>query len=521
MTDWLSATWEANWRSFQYFNLYRLILAALSLLAVVFPHPWADPFHIAATPGLLWFGIAYLLLLVLGLLFSLRGQQRFNLQLSLQVLADVLAVSVFMLAAGGVASGIGVLLLVALAAASLVGRGRLVLLYAAEATIVVLGMQIYGVLQYNFDLGSIVQAGFLSAGFFATAILARLLGQRLMFNEDLARRRGIALDNQQGISQRVIERMQDGVLVVSREGVINRHNPVAGEMLGLATGDLDNLPVCSGELAAMLRRWRAGERLPSLEFAGVNGRSIRARFESTASSDGEALVFLDDVGRIQEAAQQLKLASLGRLTANIAHEIRNPLAAISHAGELLREERQGEIQERLLCILHDNVARLDRIVQDVLEIGRRDGAQPELIDLPDFCQQFVESYGAAEAVPQGLIGLTLPAEARLWFDRAHLHQVLWNLLRNAIRHSQQARGSVQLRIERVAGRVELHVTDDGPGIPLALKAQIFEPFFTTHAQGTGLGLYIARALCEANAATLELQPSVSGGYFIVQGRGDV
>lgn len=520
MTDWLSSTWEANWRSFQYFNLYRLILAALSPLATLLPQAWADPFHLSATPALFWVGMMYLLVLLAGLIISLRWQQRFNLQLSLQIAADVGAVSVFMYAAGGVSSGLGVLTLVSLASASLVGRGRLVLFYAAQATIAVLGMQIYGVLQGIFELSTIVQAGFLSAGFFATAILARLLGQRVMFNEELARRRGEALDNQERISQRVIERMQDGVLVVDREGRIGHHNPVAAIMLGqhLAEGEL--LAQCNEALSQALASWRDGAALAVVDIDGVDARPLRARFEPTESSGGESLIFIEDIGRIEERAQQLKLASLGRLTANIAHEIRNPLSSIGHAGELLREERRGEVQERLLRILHDNVARLDRIVQDVLEIGRRSGAHPESIELPVFCPQFVESFVVAEGVSESIIRLEVRDGSVLYFDRAHLHQVLWNLLGNALRHSRQAPGSVCLRVAAAGGRVELHVTDDGQGVPEEVRGQIFEPFFTTHAKGTGLGLFIARELCEANGASLELAQGLAGGHFVVQGRSE-
>lgn len=521
MSDWLSTTWEANWRSFQYFNLYRLILAALSLLAAFLPHGWADPFHLSETPGLLGISLVYLLAVLAGLVFSLAWQHRFNLQLSLQVSCDVLAVSIFMLAAGGVASGLGVLLLISLAAASLVGRGRLVLFYAAQATLAVLGMQIYAVLSYGFELASVVQAGFLSAGFFATAILARLLGQRVMFNEELARRRGLALDNQQHISQRVIERMQDGVLVLDRGGLIVRHNPVAAVMLGLAAQESLRLEDCNRELASRLVSWRGTVALTAAaEVLGGEGRRLRARFEPTESTAGEVLIFLEDMGRIEERAQQLKLASLGRLTANIAHEIRNPLSAIGHAGELLREERRSEVQDRLLRILSDNVVRLDRIVQDVLEIGRRDRAQPESIDLSAFSRQFIEIFSSAEGVPEAVIQLERADECVLYFDRAHLHQVLWNLISNALRYSQQRPGSVCLRIVAAAGRVELHVLDDGPGVPAALRTQIFEPFFTTHAKGTGLGLFIARELCEANAASLELGLAARGGHFMVQGRSE-
>ena len=415
-----------------------------------------------------------------------------------------------------------VMLLVTLAAASLVGRGRMVLFYAALATLAVLLTQIFGVFARDFDVASIFQAGILSAGFFATAILARLLGQRMMINEELARQRGISLENQARISQRVIERMQDGVLVVGAGGVIQRHNPMVGEMLGGVPAPGMPLADYCAPLAAAMSNWQASPGAASMDLPPAAGQELRARFEQTTSSAGEVLVFLEDLSRIKERAQQLKLAALGRLTASIAHEIRNPLAAIGHAGELLREERRGAMQDRLLAILADNVARLDRIVADIVELGRRDRAQAEEIGLGAFCRQFAEEFCSFRGVAPEVIAAEVGADCVICFDRTHLHQILWNLLDNALRHSQQQPGSVRLRAHPgwAHGLVELHVSDDGPGVPESERTQIFEPFFTTHQAGTGLGLFIARELCEANGASLELVPESAGGHFVLVGRSD-
>lgn len=523
MTDWLSSTWGPSWRSFQYFNLYRLLLAGFFLLAILFPHEWTGRLNLLPSPALLVVTGGYMLAVIAGLLLSMHWLNRFNFQLSLQVSVDVLVVSQLMYLAGGVSSGLGILLIVSLAAASLVGRGRLVLFYAAIATLAVLLSQIYGVVANDFDQTSIVQAGLISAGFFATAILARLLGQRAMVNEELARRRGEALENQILISQRVVERMQDGVLIVKPDGAIGRHNPVAEEMLGLS-GDTAGLRIDSvPPLAEALQAWKVSGDRQGAQFCGAGNCELRARFERTASSDGEVLIFLEDVGRIKERAQQLKLASLGRLTASIAHEIRNPLSAISHAGELLREERRGEIQNRLLNILNDNVGRLDRIVKDILELGRQNRAQPELLALDDFCRDFVEHFERTEGLSSGAVRLDEPAPAMsICFDRSHLHQVLWNLVSNALRHSTRGPGAVRIALVGASEdeRVELHVLDDGSGVAASVREQIFEPFFTTHHQGTGLGLFIARELCVANGASLELVSPSSYGHFILAGRND-
>lgn len=523
MNDWLSATWEANWRPFQYFIFFRLVLVGLFFVAAFFPYAWLSHLDLRATPALFAASGLYACGVLGGLLLAVHWQQRFDLQLTLQVLIDIAAVSALLAAAGGVGSGLAVLLIVSLAAASLVGRGRLVLFYAALATLAVLATQIRGVLAYQADQNSLVQAGFICAGFFATAILARLLGQRVMINEDLARRRGIALDNQIRISQRVVERMQDGVLIVDREGGIVRSNPGAQAMLGLPAGvAVPDLAAVAPALAAALAAWQGGAPALEAPFASADGRELSARFEATSSSDGEVLVFLEDVGRIKERAQQLKLAALGRLTASIAHEIRNPLSAISHAGELLREERRGEMQDRLLRILNDNVGRLDRIVRDVLEIGRQSRPEPEAIELAGFCRNFVERLVATEHLAPDVVAVLADGETAFCFDRAHLDQVLWNLVGNALRHAGRMPGAVRLRLAagNADGRVELHVEDSGPGIPEAVREQVFEPFFTTHHQGTGLGLFIARELCAANGAGLELLAAAGGAHFVITGRND-
>ena len=494
MTDWLATTWEASWRPFQYFNLYRLILAGLALLAAIWPQSWIAVLHVADSPLFLPAAAVYLLVVAAGFLASIHWWHRFNFQLSSQVLADVAVLGLLMFVAGGIGSGMGTLLLVSLATASLVGRGRLVLFYAALATLVTLGGQVFGVLVRGLEPATIVQAGLLSAGFFATAILARLLGQRLMANEELARQRGIGLENQRRISQRVIERMQDGVLVVGSAGQIERHNPMAAEMLGAAPAPGAQLSSYCPPLAGALADWKGSRAVATQEFKPPTGAELRARFEQTSSSAGEVLVFLEDLGRVQERAQQLKLAALGRLTASIAHEIRNPLSAIGHAGELLREERRGAMQERLLKIVADNVARLDRIVADVLELGRRDRMQAEALPLESFCAQFVEGFEGVQGVAPDIIALETDGEPVLWFDRTHLHQVLWNLLANAVRHASGTPGSVRLRASAGTATVELHVIDYGGGVPHEARTQIFEPFFTTHHLGTGLGLFIAREL---------------------------
>jgi two-component system sensor histidine kinase PilS (NtrC family) len=514
---------ETHWKSLRYFNLYRFIVAGLLFLSSFLqPSPYSI---LSPDSSLVHFAVTsfYLLLTTLALVTMNRFPRRFNMQLSVNVLVDVLAITVLIHTGGGLRSGLGVMLLVTLAGSGLVGQGRLVLFYAALATLAVLFEQSYRALINDFDVAGFFQAGVFSAGFFAVAISARLLARRVIANEELARQRGVDLQNQTLISQRVIEEMQDGVLVLSESGWVKQHNPRAERLLGLSGAPEAMLSNYSPELAQGFMDWREHTDNASLLVrVPASGMQLRARFVATDSSEHDVLAYLEDMGRLQEQAQQLKLAALGRLTANIAHEIRNPLSAISHAGELMLEERRGEMHERLLRIVLDNTQRLERIVSDVLELGRRDRAHRELIDLRESLPLFVEEYVVKEKVAGEVIRLEFSGKAEICFDRSHFHQVLWNLLGNAVRHSQRVVGSVCLLVQngQQNGQAELHVIDDGEGVMDTQREQIFEPFFTTHNRGTGLGLYIARELSEANGARLELQDNAPGAHFRIVGRSD-
>jgi two-component system sensor histidine kinase PilS (NtrC family) len=225
-----------------------------------------------------------------------------------------------------------------------------------------------------------------------------------------------------------------------------------------------------------------------------------------------AVIVLEDIQRAQEQAQQVKLAALGRLTANIAHEVRNPLSSISYATELLKEGSHDPAKDRLLQIILDNTSRLNRIVQDVMQVNRRDRVQAERLDIALRLPAFLEILCQVEGVSQEVFRLDMPESCTVSFDRGHLEQVLWNLCRNALRYSQKQVGSVNIRVVSDADeRVTLDIIDDGKGVLPDAVQKLFEPFNTTDAGGTGLGLYIARELCEANGAHIEYLPTEQGG----------
>ena len=519
----LPSVGDLHWRTLRYFNAYRFCIALLLFVSSLSSSSNAGFSLLASehTVFHLWATGSYGVTTAFSLFALYRYRRHFNAQLTFHVVVDIAVVTLLMYTSGGMRSGLGGLLLVTLAGAGIVGEGRLVLFYAALAALAVLAEQTVRGLLGGVDQSDFFQAGLLSAGFFAIALSARLLARRLIANEELARKRGEALRNQTLVSQRIIAEMQDGVMVVDRGGVIRQCNPRAEELLGVPAHEGVSMNAVSPSLADAFETWcEHGGEHSVLGRAMASGTQVRVRFASTESSERDVLVFVEDMGRLQEQARQLKLAALGRLTASIAHEIRNPLSAISHASELLREECATPVSERLLRIVHDNALRVERIVSDVLELGRRDRTQREVLDLRAMFAVLIEDCLHDSGAKAETVRCHFSGRATLYFDRSHFHQVFANLMHNALRHASGGVGSVEVRVEdgRSDGWIDVHVHNDGPPIEGRYREQIFEPFFTTHSRGTGLGLYIARELCEANGASIDLRDNAHGVDFYVSGR---
>jgi two-component system sensor histidine kinase PilS (NtrC family) len=504
---------DSFWASLRYFNFYRIAVAAIFLLVVLI---YRDALNLGShDPVLFVYTSAAYLAAAVGFHVVLRQWQAwFNAQLSAHVLTDVLVMVLLMNASSGIRSGLGVMLLISLAAAALVSRGTLMLFYAAVASIAVLLEQAYWVLTEDVATANFLQPGLLSIGYFATALITNQLAQRVIMNERVARQRGADLANQLQINQLVVKDIQDGVMVVDQNGLVRLHNPQVPALIGHKAPELDQIESYSDDIARPLQAWRkgAGPAVVSMRFAD-SGKLVRVRFVATGVGGGFTLIFLEDLSRQQELAQQLKLAALGRLSANVAHEIRNPLSAITHASELLAEDHRGPSRERLVRIILDNAKRLERMVKEVLELSRRDRVHPEVIALPEHLSTFVDEFIQNESLPRTSFSIDASEGAQLEFDRTHFNQVLWNLLKNAWRHCRKVPGSVRMTVTQRGNRVELHVIDDGTGVPRELQPQLFEPFFTTISNGTGLGLYIARELCAANGANLDYVDLGPGADF--------
>jgi two-component system sensor histidine kinase PilS (NtrC family) len=509
---------ETTWRTLVVFCLYRVILAAFVGGAFIFLNRF---FNLGiVTPGaVVPTVVSYTLASVLLLVPARLREPSLMLQVTAGVIVDVLAVVMLMYASGGIRSGLGVLLLVSLAAAGLITRGRLAFFHAAIASIAVLLEQTFQVWRYDAGINDFVQAGLTSAAFFATAGLASKLAGYARTSEEIAEERKIDLANLSQINELVIRDMQDGILVVDGHGHIRQSNPRAGQLLGtLPAGRAVALADYAPEIASLLESWRKGSETTYMQLRSPRvAGELQVHFVPIGAGDPPpTVVFVADIGRERQQALQMKLVALGRLTASIAHEIRNPLSSIGHAAELLEEDAaMGEASRRLIDIISGNVTRLDRIVHEILDLNRRDRAQPEAIDPNAFLAHFAAQFSANEKVPEDSLDLQVRTTYRPWFDRQHLDQILWNLVRNAWRHGRKRPGSVRivLAASPAPGKLTLDVIDDGPGVSRDVQAHLFEPFFTTEARGTGLGLYIARELCEGNGARIEYVDNAAGGHF--------
>lgn len=534
------------WRSLQTLNITRIVIALVLLAYMTIDVRGTR----SALPSLYAETcVAYLLVALLFAAVTTYRRQRFLVQLSTQIAFDIAAISLLYIAAGGPRGGMGILYLFPLAAAAVLAPLVLALFSAALATLVVLGDSVYRMLLGEHDDG-IIQAGLYGAAFMVLALLVNRLAARLINQEELAVRHGADLKSQQAINRIVIADVGDGILVVGRDGRVFTSNPAARRMMGLAESEADGMgQMLLSDVAALAplalafanwlhapaqfetafvsvkpydddgAAWRGRRDAPAhlkLRFAQVDTRDAQGHEQGQGQGQGQRIdrcvIFLHDVSAIENQAQQLKLASMGRLTASIAHEVRNPLSAIGHATALLAEDLPGKAEQRLLKIIGDNVARVNRMVEDILQLSRKvqPNGQPVQLDvfLAELKTEFEETHAlGADVVWIGAIGSGAGAgSGAVRFDALHLREVVVNLLTNSTRYASRTPGSIRLfALPNGAGHMELHVQDDGPGISAEVRAHLFEPFYTTSSKGTGLGLYLARELCLNNGAMLDYE----------------
>lgn len=504
------------WRFMRLLAFYRILLSGLLILLIykgILPVPLGT-----ANPTLFQLSVyGYAFLALVAIYPLLLKTPHYVWQVYLLTSVDIVMFTLMMHASGGISSGVGMLLIISVANASMLLAGRLSIFFAALASIAVLIEQFYAQLyltsaDYNYSM-----AGLLGLALFVTSALSAVLAKQARDNADLAHERGLDLANMAELTEQVIRQMSTGVLVVDHKGGVRLINSSARRLLDSPSQAVGSqLQQFSHELSDKLHLWIKDPGLQTIkQRVDTLPASLLVQIVPISGVGDERkagrLIFLEDANLIDEQAQQLRLAALGRLTAGIAHEIRNPLSAIRHAGALLAESPglpEGDL--RLTSIIQENTLRVNRIVEDVLHLGNRDRVAKELIRLKDWMQRFFEEldYQLPELKPILTLEFEIPESLCVRMDAGHLRQILTNLLANAcyfgLKSSHAPR--VVCRVAGVEGQTAfVEIINNGPPVEEENRSRLFEPFFTTTAKGTGLGLYLSRELAQANQCHLGYQ----------------
>ncbi len=507
------------WRIPTLFFVYRLIVA--TLLSAAFFGDWGPAFLGQQRPELYALtSTAYLgLVIASGLMLYWRHPSS-DTQSAITVITDIFCITLLLHASGGVQTGLGTLIAVSIATGSLMLPGRMALLFAALSTLSILTQQTVATFSEISPLAGYPQAGMLGVAFFAIATLALVLSQRASKSEQLITQHELNLANLEQLNEYIIQHMQTGILVVDKQNRVRLINDAAWYLLGMPDAKTGkHLKHICQPLFEGMQNWRGNRaKEPAIFRPTTGGREIKPGFSPLGETANEGtVVFVEDEASVTQQAQQIKLASLGRLTASIAHEIRNPLGAIGHAEQLLQESRElTDGDQRLVEIIGTNTQRVNDIIENVLQLSRRSQTHPKEFILNEWLTLFVRDCLTYHNLPESCFVLEIdPQDTLIFADSTQLQQILSNLCENAIHHFNRAKEdmiiSLKGGITKASGGPYLNVIDNGPGIPPEIARQIFEPFFTTNNQGTGLGLYIAKELSESNRMRLEYLPIEHGG----------
>ena len=500
-----------TWRPLRHFNYYRLTLA---LALILF-------FQNAALGGFLGasnsdgFQLTSSLFLISSLIFIFLGLKQ-SLSLESQVIlsngSDILLITLMMHFSGGLSSALGMLLIINIAATGTFLSRRDSILFASLATIAVLSQHTYDLLHGISTVRFYPAAGILGMVFFASSILASNLRNRLLESEAIASQKTSQLLNLEKLNEHIIQNMRTGILVVNNTGQIQMSNNSAEALLGNIS--LPENSLLENILPSLNQRYLEWEKQPKMHHKAVPQKQglpdIQPGFQHIENASGSldnTIIFLEDATQLNQRFQQIKLASLGRLTASIAHEIRNPLSAINHAAQLLNESDLNNADTKLTKIITTQVKRLDKIVNNVLQLSRQEASTPESINIEKWLFNFKGDFCNSLNIDPSQLEIDIKTDKKIiLFDSSHLYQVLNNLCNNAIHHNDKDDNQVHIQLvcgyDNDLNQTYLEVSDNGPGISSELAQQIFDPFFTTHSKGTGLGLYISKEIIEINRAKI-------------------
>ncbi len=512
-----TATLQLNRQIITVFNLYRLVLALILLISYYYRSN-TSPLGSVDPELFLRLTISYAIFNLATLLIPARLQETLNGQLYFAsiILTDIVVLEMLSYASGGFSSGITPLLILPVASGSLLFGIRISTFFAAIASIALIFGEFYHFLSVPLSEEYYVQTGLLGLLLFITALGIQTVGARIREKDLINRRQAISIQALQQINEQIIQRMHAGIVVLDQEETVLHCNDAARNFLAIPKEETTALTI-PAILHEQLQSWLHHPENRQVKFRLSNqSPEIQANFTYLQTGNSvNILIFLENYSELSSRAQHLKLMSLGRLTASIAHEIRNPLGAISHAAQLLSESPQLRRDEtRLLGIIHTHSLRMNKIIQNVLELSRHKIADTEKIELGTWLLRFAERIKTSYKHPIQCL-VVVPSEP-VWirFNPSQLEQLLTNLCDNGLRYSLKFTGeaavTLELGVNATNALAWLDVIDDGPGVDARDEEQIFEPFYTTENSGTGLGLFICKELCEANQSQLFFQRTADG-----------
>ena len=518
---------EVHSQSYQNLALFRVYVAYRSLLSIVLlillVNPNTRTLVGSLNPNLYTTTALVYLATNIPLVGSLSTRLNENQTLMLLVfLVDIMALTLLADTSGGMTSGLPALLVITVAASAvLISNRKLAMLVAAISVLAILLDTTWLILRGVLDIGSLFPAGLLGLLVFGVALMVQTIAHRLGRAEELARNRASDLYNQQRLNEQIVQHMQTGILLVNNEGLVRVMNQSAIRLLAPERkiteeqgGQLEDYCV---QLAGQFTQWKHSGIHRAAPFTVVEGGNpVIANFQELQPHvNHEFLIFVEDYTPVTQYAQSLKLNSLGRLTASIAHEIRNPLGAISHAAQLLQESPDLiPSDNRMADIIQHHSERVNRIIESVMQISRREPPKPEQLLLASWLSEFVREYLNALNRPAEVTIDCDYKELLIEFDPENLQRIFTNLLDNALRHSKQRTGKetarIHIDIDSTLHQYQINMIDNGSGVAFGDRAKLFEPFFTTMTEGSGMGLYLCKELCEINNADLDYRPTGKG-----------
>lgn len=506
------------WGTLKVFHTYQLVLSAAFFILFI---SHSGPSIFGQTNNQLFYmaSASYFFITLFSTLLIRKQFSPFSPQAQIRIAFDIIMLVVLMHASGGITSGLGILLAVSVAAGGLLSGGQCAFAFASLATFAILGEQVYSDKVEAFSTTAYTYAGVLSASFFTISILALVLTKRAEESEKIARQRGKDIHNLEQLNGYLVQHLQSGIIVIGKDCNIHLFNEAAEKFIGSKLLLESHLSNVSTECWQLFQRWLRSPQESTPVMSNTSDQTrLQLRFTELVSEGEDAYtIFFDDLTIIDQQVQQGKLASLGRLTASIAHEIRNPLGAISHAGQLLTESPSIDQQDkRLLEIIHNHSNRVNSIVKSILQLSKNEQTLIEPIQLLSWINEFSNDFKEEFGMRESPIQIKLQNDSlEINFDNNHLKQILDNVCSNALKHGQKDPSKPFIEISvgtsNNSHRTFLTITDNGNGIDNKTALKIFEPFYTTSKTGTGLGLYISNQLAELNHATLNYTPNPNGG----------